>query len=53
MPLGYPVLQQPAMMTTGQPHFDPVSCGLSSCDVVNGIPAPGRYHPIHINSGNE
>ncbi|CAL9119422.1 unnamed protein product [Musa textilis] len=53
MPLGYPVLQQPAMTTTGQPHFDPVSCGLSSCHVVDGIPAPGRYHPIHINSGND
>ncbi|CAL9763102.1 unnamed protein product [Musa acuminata subsp. burmannicoides] len=53
MPLGYPVLQQPAMTTTGQPHFDPVSCVLSSCNVVNGIPAPGRYHPIHVNSGND
>nr|XP_018682953.1 PREDICTED: uncharacterized protein LOC103987795 isoform X2 [Musa acuminata subsp. malaccensis] len=53
MPLGYPVLQQPAMTTTGQPHFDPVSCVLSSCNAVNGIPAPGRYHPIHVNSGND
>ncbi|RWW01305.1 hypothetical protein GW17_00035669, partial [Ensete ventricosum] len=27
MPLGYPVLQQPEMTTTGQPHFDPRICG--------------------------
>ncbi|KAJ8476618.1 hypothetical protein OPV22_020345 [Ensete ventricosum] len=53
MPLGYPVLQQPEMTTTGHPHFDPGICGLSSCHVVNGIPTPGRYHPIHINSGND
>ncbi|WOL02126.1 hypothetical protein Cni_G10845 [Canna indica] len=53
MPMGYPVLQQPAMTATGQPHFDPTGCGLSSCHVVNGIPPHGRFHALSINSGNE
>ncbi|KAG6496024.1 hypothetical protein ZIOFF_043872 [Zingiber officinale] len=34
----------------GQPHIDSMACGLSSCHVVNGIPAPGGFHPIRINS---
>ncbi|XP_073116519.1 uncharacterized protein [Elaeis guineensis] len=53
LPMGYPVPQQQPMTTTGQPHVDPIGCGLSSCHVVNGIPAPGSFHPIHMNSGNE
>ncbi|XP_017697288.2 uncharacterized protein LOC103702959 isoform X4 [Phoenix dactylifera] len=48
-----PVFQQPPMPTTGQPHVDPMGCGPSSCHVVNGIPAPGSFHPIRMNSGNE
>lgn len=52
-PMGYPVIQQPPMPATGQPHLDSMSCGLSSCHVVNGIPAPGGFHPIRMNSGNE
>lgn len=51
LPMGYPVLQQPSMPATGQPHLDHM--GLSSCHVVNGIPAPGNYHPIRMNSGND
>ncbi|KAG1330333.1 hypothetical protein COCNU_02G003010 [Cocos nucifera] len=53
VPMGYPVLQQQPMPTTGRPHVDPIGCGLSSCHVVNGIPAPGSFHPIHMNSGND
>jgi len=51
--MGYPVLQQPQMPAPGQPHLDSMSCGISSCHVVNGIPAPGNFHPIRMNSGNE
>jgi len=52
--MGYPVLQQPPMQATGQPHhLDSMGCGLSSCHVVNGVPAPGNFHPIRMNSGNE
>ncbi|CAL4952417.1 unnamed protein product [Urochloa decumbens] len=53
LPMGYPVLQQPIMPAPGQPHIDPMACGLSSGHVVNGIPAPGGYHPIRMNSGND
>ncbi|WOL08281.1 hypothetical protein Cni_G17034 [Canna indica] len=51
LPMGYPVLPQHPMPATGQPHVDPMGCGLSSCHVVNGIPAPGSFHPIRLNSG--
>jgi len=51
--MGYPVLQQPPMQATGQPHLDSMGCGISSCHVVNGVPAPGNFHPIRMNSGNE
>nr|KAJ0187617.1 hypothetical protein LSAT_V11C900493790 [Lactuca sativa] len=51
LPMGYPVLQQPPMGTPGQPHMD--SMGMSSCHVVNGVPAPSHFHPIRMNSGNE
>lgn len=51
LPMGYPVMQQPPIPSAGQPHLDPM--GLSSCHVVNGVPAPGNYHPIRINSGND
>ena len=53
LPMGYPVLQQPPMPATGQPHIDSMGCGISSCHVVNGVPAPGNFHPIRMNSGNE
>ncbi|URE47300.1 hypothetical protein MUK42_01811 [Musa troglodytarum] len=51
LPMGYPILPQHLMPATGQPHVDPMGCGLSSCHVVNGIPAPGSFHPIRMNSG--
>ncbi|WMV28462.1 hypothetical protein MTR67_021847 [Solanum verrucosum] len=51
LPMGYPVLQQPSVPAAGQPHLDPM--GMSSCHVVNGVPAPGNYHPMRMNSGNE
>jgi hypothetical protein len=51
--MGYPVLPQPIMPAPGQPHMDPMACGLSNGHVVNGIPAPGGYHPMRMNSGNE
>ncbi|CAJ1950398.1 unnamed protein product [Sphenostylis stenocarpa] len=54
LPMGYPVLQQPPMQATGQPHLDSMGCGISSCHVVNGVPAPGNFHhPIRMNSGND
>lgn len=53
LPMGYPVLQQPPMPAAGQPHLDSMGCGISSCHVVNGVPAPGNYHPMRMNSGNE
>uniref|UniRef100_A0A7N0UFF0 Uncharacterized protein n=1 Tax=Kalanchoe fedtschenkoi TaxID=63787 RepID=A0A7N0UFF0_KALFE len=53
MPIGYPVMQQPPMSATGQPHLDPMACGISSCHVVNGVPAPRNFHPLRMNSGNE
>ncbi|KAJ8547887.1 hypothetical protein K7X08_021123 [Anisodus acutangulus] len=51
LPMGYPVLQQPPVPAAGQPHIDPM--GISSCHVVNGMPAPGNYHPMRMNSGND
>uniref|UniRef100_A0A1J3E0M4 Uncharacterized protein n=2 Tax=Noccaea caerulescens TaxID=107243 RepID=A0A1J3E0M4_NOCCA len=54
MPMGYPVLQHPHMHAPGHPHLDPMGCGMSSCHVVNGVPAPGNYHqPMRMNSGND
>uniref|UniRef100_A0A804QNE8 Ectonucleotide pyrophosphatase/phosphodiesterase family member 3 n=1 Tax=Zea mays TaxID=4577 RepID=A0A804QNE8_MAIZE len=53
LPMGYPVLPQPIMPAPGQPHMDPMACGLSNGHVVNGIPAPGGYHPMRMNSGND
>lgn len=53
LPMGYPVLQQPSIPAAGQPHLDPMGCGISSCHVVNGVPAPSNFHPIRMNSGNE
>nr|KJB49544.1 hypothetical protein B456_008G124700 [Gossypium raimondii] len=35
----------------GQPHID--SMGISSCHVVNGVPAPGNFQPMRMNSGND
>ncbi|CAL1397735.1 unnamed protein product [Linum trigynum] len=53
LPMGYPVLQQPPMAAPGQPHMDSMACGISSCHVVNGVPAPGNFHPMRMNSGND
>lgn len=53
LPMGYPILQQPPMASTGQPHLDSMGCGISSCHVVNGVPAPGHFQPIRMNSGND
>ncbi|KAG8663724.1 uncharacterized protein LOC110614647 [Manihot esculenta] len=52
LPMGYPVMQQHPMPAPGQPHLDTMGCGISSCHVVNGVPAPGNFHPIRMNSGN-
>ncbi|MFQ6635111.1 hypothetical protein Gotur_011116 [Gossypium turneri] len=49
--MGYPVLQQPPIPASGQPHID--SMGVSSCHVVNGVPAPGNFQPMRMNSGND
>ncbi|GMI66786.1 hypothetical protein like AT2G46420 [Hibiscus trionum] len=51
LPMGYPVLQQPPIPATGQPHID--SMGISSCHVVNGVPAPSNFQPMRMSSGND
>ncbi|MBA0685969.1 hypothetical protein Goari_013605, partial [Gossypium aridum] len=51
LPMGYPVLQQPQFPAAGRPHMD--SMGISSCHVVNGVPAPSNFQPMRMNSGNE
>ncbi|GMI69578.1 hypothetical protein like AT2G46420 [Hibiscus trionum] len=51
LPMGYPVLQQPPIPATGQHHID--SMGISSCHVVNGVPAPSNFQPMRMNSGND
>ncbi|KAL1191596.1 hypothetical protein V5N11_003061 [Cardamine amara subsp. amara] len=53
MPMGYPVLQHPQMHAPGHPHLDPMGCGMSSCHVVNGVPAPANFQPMRMNSGND
>ncbi|GMI74061.1 hypothetical protein like AT2G46420 [Hibiscus trionum] len=50
LPMGYPVMQPP-IPASGQPHLD--SMGISSCHVVNGIPAPSNFQPTHMNSGKD
>ncbi|CAN0889727.1 hypothetical protein LINGRAHAP2_LOCUS16157 [Linum grandiflorum] len=55
LPMGYPVLQQPPMHHAQghQPHLDSMGHGISSCHVVNGVPAPANFHPMRMNSGND
>lgn len=53
LPMGYPVLQPPPISVTGQPHIDSMACGISSSHGVNGVPAPGNFHPMRMNAGNE
>ncbi|EYU32230.1 hypothetical protein ABFS82_02G173600 [Erythranthe guttata] len=53
LPMGYPVMQHPHMPATGQPHMDPMGYSTASCHIVNGIPAPGNFHPMRINSGHD
>ncbi|PKA55694.1 hypothetical protein AXF42_Ash011986 [Apostasia shenzhenica] len=50
LPMGYPVIQHPQMPIAGQTHPDSIGSGLSSCHVVNGIPALGSLHPFRMNS---
>ncbi|XP_052887420.1 uncharacterized protein LOC108467623 isoform X2 [Gossypium arboreum] len=47
LPMGYPMLQPP-IPAAGQPHLD--SMGISSCHVVNGVPAPSNFQPMRMNS---
>lgn len=54
LPMGYPVLQQPPPIpASGQHQQDPMACGISSCHVVNGVPAPSNFHPMRMNSGGK
>ncbi|KAE8720875.1 Detected protein of confused Function [Hibiscus syriacus] len=50
LPMGYP-LMRPPIPAAGQPHLD--SMGISSCHVVNGVPAPSNFQPMHMNSGKD
>lgn len=51
LPMGYPVLQQPPIPATGQPHFDPMC--YPGGHVVSGVPVPPNFHPMRIDSGHE
>ncbi|KAG8363260.1 hypothetical protein BUALT_Bualt19G0003700 [Buddleja alternifolia] len=53
LPMGYPVLQHPPVHATMRPHIDHMGYSTSSCHVVNGVPAPGNFHPMQMNSGND
>lgn len=53
LPMGYPVIQQPPVPAAGQHHFDSTGYTTSSCPIVNGVPAPGNFHPVRMMSGNE
>ncbi|GAB4861601.1 hypothetical protein Ancab_036794 [Ancistrocladus abbreviatus] len=53
LPMGYPVLHPPPIPATGQPHLGSMGHGISSCHVVNGVPAPGSFQPVRMNSGND
>ncbi|XP_023513907.1 uncharacterized protein LOC111778363 [Cucurbita pepo subsp. pepo] len=53
LPIGYPVLQQSMAPVPGQPHIDTMGNGISSCHIVNGVPAPSNYRRVQMNSGNE
>ncbi|KAF8117849.1 hypothetical protein N665_0008s0190 [Sinapis alba] len=51
MQIGYPVLQHPQMHVQAHPHIAPT--GMSSCHVVNGVPAPAHFQPLRMNSTND
>ncbi|KAI3449264.1 hypothetical protein Pfo_005929 [Paulownia fortunei] len=53
LPMGYPITQQPPFSAIRQPHIDPMGYSTSSCHVVNGVPAPGNFFPMRMNSGND
>ncbi|KAL2490233.1 Uncharacterized protein Adt_25861 [Abeliophyllum distichum] len=53
LPMGYPVIQQPPVPATGQHHLDSMGYSTSSCHIVNGVPAPGNFHPMRMTSGND
>ncbi|XP_073312237.1 uncharacterized protein [Primulina huaijiensis] len=53
LPVGYPVMQQPSLAATGKPHIDPMGYPITSCHIVNGIPAPGDHLPVPMNPGND
>ncbi|KAG7025325.1 hypothetical protein SDJN02_11820, partial [Cucurbita argyrosperma subsp. argyrosperma] len=40
LPMGYPVFQQSMAPVPGRPHIDTMGNGISSCHIVNGVPAP-------------
>ncbi|CAI9781513.1 unnamed protein product [Fraxinus pennsylvanica] len=53
LPMGYPVIQQPPVPATGQAHIDSMGYSTSGLHVVNGVPAPGNFHPMQMKSGND
>ncbi|CAH9089505.1 unnamed protein product [Cuscuta europaea] len=50
LPTGYPIMQQPPIPAACHSYVDPMM--MSSCQVVNGMPALNDYHPMHMKSGN-
>ncbi|KAL2511293.1 Uncharacterized protein Adt_16893 [Abeliophyllum distichum] len=53
LPMGYPVIQQPPVPARGQAHLDSMGYSTSGLHVVNGVPAPGNFHPVQMNSVND
>ncbi|PIN26527.1 Angiotensin-converting enzyme 2 [Handroanthus impetiginosus] len=53
LPMGYPVMPHHPVPAAGQPHMDPMGYSASGCHIVNGVPAPGNFQPMRMNSGNE
>ncbi|KAL3815123.1 hypothetical protein ACJIZ3_016391 [Penstemon smallii] len=53
LPMGYPIMHQPPVHAAGQPHIDHMGYSTSSCHIVNGVPAPGNFHPMRMHSGND
>ncbi|XP_021643296.2 uncharacterized protein LOC110637487 isoform X2 [Hevea brasiliensis] len=49
LPMGYTILQQPSIPSTGNSQISSVG-SVSSCHVVNGVLASDSFHPMQINS---
>ncbi|XP_050154484.1 uncharacterized protein LOC126628740 [Malus sylvestris] len=48
LPMGYPVMQQPPFPSKGHHQINSMGT-ISSCHLVNGIPAQGNFHHMPLN----